>query len=47
MRKLKLKGKVGEAIIYAVSDEKDSVDEYALAQIKLLCENEVSRESKI
>ena len=47
MRKLKLEGKVGEAIIYAVSDKKDSVDEYALAQIKLLCDNEVSRESKI
>ena len=47
MRKLKLEGKVGEAIIYAVSDEKVSVDDYALAQIKLLCDNEVSRESKI
>lgn len=47
MRKLKIEGKVGEAIIYAVSDEKDSVDEYAIAQIKLLCENEVSRESKV
>ena len=47
MRKLKLEGKFGEAIIYAVSDEKLSVDEYAIAQIKLLCENEVSRESKI
>ena len=47
MRKLKIEGNVGEAIIYAVSDEKESVDEYALVQIKLLCENEVSRESKI
>ena len=47
MRKLKLEGNVGEAIIYAVSDEKFSVDEYAVAQIKLLCDNEVSRESKI
>ena len=47
MRKLKIEGNVGEAIIYAVSDEKESVDEYALVQIKLLCDNEVSRESKI
>ena len=26
MRKLKIKGKVGEAITYTVSDEKDAVD---------------------
>ena len=43
MRKLKVEGKVGEAIIYTVSDEKTAVDDYALAQIKLLCDNEVSR----
>lgn len=47
MRKLKVEGKVGEAIIYMASDEKKAVDDYALAQIKLLCDNEVSRNSKI
>jgi len=47
MNKLKVSGKVGEAVIYAVSDEKTAVDDYALAQIKLLCDNEVSRNSKI
>ena len=47
MRKLKVTGKVGEAIIYTVSDEKTAVDDYALAQIRLLCDNEVSRNSKI
>ena len=47
MRRLEIDGKVGGAIIYAVSNEKVSVDEYAIVQIKLLCDNEVSRESKI
>lgn len=47
MKKLEIKGKVGEAIIYTVSDEKIAVDEYALAQIKMLCDNEVSRKAKI
>ena len=47
MSKLKVSGKVGEAVIYTVSDEKTAVDDYALAQIKLLCDNEVSRNSKI
>lgn len=47
MSKLKVSGKVGEAVIYTVSDEKTAVDDYALAQIKLLCDNEVSRNSKV
>lgn len=47
MRRLEIDGKVGGAIIYTVSDEKGAVDEYAIAQIKLLCDNEVSHESKI
>ena len=47
MGRLKVEGKVGEAIIYTVSDEKTAVDDYALAQIKLLCDNEVSQNSKI
>ena len=47
MKKLEVKGKVGESIIYTVSDEKIAVDEYALAQIKMLCDNEVSRNAKI
>ena len=47
MKKLELKGDVGEAIIYTVSDEKIAIDEYALAQIKMLCDDEVSRNAKI
>ena len=47
MKKLKVTGKVSEAIIYTVSDEKKAVDDYALAQIKMLCDNEVSRNSII
>ena len=47
MKKLEVKGNVGSAIIYVVSNEKIAVDDYALAQIKLLCDNEVSRNSKI
>lgn len=47
MKKLELKGDVGEAIIYTVSDEKIAVDDYALSQIKMLCDNEVSRNAKI
>lgn len=47
MKKLEIKGNVGEAIIYTVSDEKVAVDDYAVAQIKMLCDNEVSRNSKI
>lgn len=47
MKKLEIKGKVGEAIIYTVSDEKIAVDEYALSQIKMICDNEVSRNAKI
>lgn len=47
MNKLEVTGKVGKAIIYTVSDEKTAVDDYALAQIKLLCNNEVSWNSKI
>lgn len=47
MKKLEVKGKVGEVIIYTVSDEKIAIDEYALAQIKMLCDNEVSRNAKI
>ena len=47
MRSLKVEGKVGEAVIYTVSDEKTAVDDYALAQIKMLCDNEVSRNSII
>ena len=47
MKKLELKGDVGKAIIYMVSDEKIAIDEYALAQIKMLCDNEVSRNAKI
>ena len=47
MKKLEVKGEVGEATIYTVSDEKIAIDEYALAQIKMLCDNEVSRNEKI
>lgn len=47
MRKLKVTGKIGEAIIYTVSDEKTAVNDYAMAQIKMLCDNEVSRNTKI
>lgn len=47
MNKLEVTGKVGKAIIYTVSDEKTAVDDYALVQIKLLCNNEVSWNSKI
>lgn len=37
-----IKGKFAEAIIYT-----DDVEDYALAQIKMLCDNEVSKNSKI
>ena len=47
MEKLEIQGKVGEAIIYTVSDEKIAIDEYAVAQIEMLCDNEVSRNAKI
>lgn len=47
MKKLELKGDVGKAIIYTVSDEKIAIDKYALAQIKMLCDNEVSRNAKL
>ena len=44
---IKICGKYGEAKIFTVSDEKIAVDEYALAQIKMLCDNEVAKNSKI
>ena len=43
----KIIGKFGEAKIFTVEDEKFSVDEYAIAQIKMLCDNEVAKNSKI
>lgn len=47
MKKIEIKGEVGEAVIFAVDDEKIAVDDYAMAQLKMLCDNEVSRNSKI
>ena len=47
MEKLEIQGKVGKAVIYTVSDEKIAIDEYAVAQIGMLCDNEVSRNAKI
>lgn len=47
IKKIKIVGEVGEAIIFAVDDEKIALDEYAKAQIKMLCDNEVSRKAKI
>ena len=44
---IKIVGKYSEAKIFAVSDEKIAVDEYALAQIKMLCDNEVAKNAKI
>ena len=43
----KIIGKFGEAKIFTVEDEKFSVDEYAIAQIKMLCDNEIAKNSKI
>ena len=47
MKEIKISGKYGEAKIFAVDDEKFAVDEYAKAQIKLLCDNEASKKAKI
>lgn len=47
MKEIKIVGKSGEAKIFAVDDEKIAVDEYALAQIKMLCDNEASKNAKI
>ena len=47
MKQIKVLGDIGEAIIYTVDDEKMAIDDYAIAQLKLLCDNEVSRGSKI
>lgn len=47
MKEIKIVGKYGEAKIFAVDDEKIAVDEYAKAQIKLLCDNEVAKKAKI
>lgn len=44
---IKICGRYGEAKIFAVDDEKIAVDEYAKVQIKLLCDNEVSKNAKI
>lgn len=42
-----VEGVYSSADIYAVEEEGASIDDYALAQIKLLCDNEVSRGSVI
>lgn len=47
MKEIKIVGKCGEAKIFAVDDEKIAIDEYAKAQIKMLCDNEVAKNSKI
>ena len=47
MKEIKIVGRYGEAKIFAVDDEKIAVDEYAKAQIKMLCDNEVSKNAKI
>lgn len=47
MKEIKIVGKYGEAKIFAVNDEKIAVDEYAKAQIKMLCDNEVAKKAKI
>ena len=47
MKKLEVKGEIGEATIYTVSDKKIAIDDYALSQIKMICDNEVSRNAKI
>lgn len=47
MKEIKIVGKYGEAKIFAVDDEKIAVDEYAKAQIKMLCDNEVAKKAKI
>lgn len=47
MKEIKIKGNIGEAVIYTVENEKIAIDDYAIAQIKMLCDNEASRGSKI
>ena len=44
---IKICGRYGEAKKFAVDDEKIAVDEYAKAQIKMLCDNEASKNAKI
>ena len=47
MNKIKTIEIYGEMKIFAVNDEKIVVDEYAKAQLKMLCDNEVAKNAKI
>ncbi len=47
MRIIEIKGTVGEALVYATDNTETALDDYARAQLQLLCDNEASRDSKI
>ena len=47
MQTVKIQGKYSEVIVYTTDNEKTAMDDYAKAQLKLLADNEVSKNSKI
>ena len=47
MKELLIEGKYATAKVFTVDNEKDAIDQHAKAQIKMICDNEVSKDAII
>lgn len=47
MKEILIEGKYATAKVFAVDSDAHAIDQYAMAQIKMICDNEVSKDAKI
>lgn len=47
MKEILIEGKYATAKVFAVDTDANAIDQYAQAQIKMICDNEVSKDAKI
>ena len=47
MKEILIKGKYATAKVFAVDSDAHAIDQYAMAQIKMICDDEVSKDAKI
>ena len=47
MKEILIEGKYATAKVFAVDSDTDAIDQYAMAQIKMICDDEVSKDAKI
>ena len=47
MKEILIEGKYATAKVFAVDSDVHAIDQYAMAQIKMICDDEVSKDAKI